>query len=121
MDDDLRDAVEADLRVFFHVDPDTLAAPDYFRMAYYCPAYSGAVGLFYKARAEREAAEKTPGHTGAPRGRQTSPAGHTAPARNNSPRNDLPPHLRGRSDVRVVEATRAGIMNSDLAAVIEMD
>lgn len=112
--------MEADLRVFFQVDPDDLTAPEYFRMAYYAPAYSGAVGLFYKARAEREAAEKTPTPTGVPRGRQNVSAGRTAP-RGRNPRADLPPHLRGRSDVRVVEPTRAGIMNSDLAAVIDMD
>lgn len=108
--------MEADLRVFFRVDPEELDGPDYFRFAYYTPAYSGAVGLFYKAKAEEEA-QHTSNTRDTSRNRPQPAMGGTG----RSPRTDLPPHLRGRSDVRLVEPTRAGIMNSDLAAVIEMD
>jgi hypothetical protein len=117
IDDDLRDAAEADLRVFFHIDPETASGPDYFRAAYYTPAYSGAVSLFYRAKADEQAQSNAPRNPGTSRNRPQPATGGTG----RTPRTDLPPHLRGRSDVRVVEPTRAGIMNSDLAAVIEMD
>lgn len=116
IDDDLQGAVEADIRVFFQVDPDELDGPDYFRFAYYTPAYRGAVGLFYRAKAEQEAETKTQ-HRDTSQNRPQPATGGSG----RTPRTELPPHLRGRSDVRVVEPTRAGIMNSDLAAVIEMD
>lgn len=116
IDDDLRDAVEADLRVFFHVDPDELSGPDYFRFAYYTPAYAGAVGLFYKAKAEREANGKA-----SPRDTSRNRPRPAMSGNGQAPRTELPPHLRGVRGLREVEPTRAGIMNSDLAAVIEMD